>query len=135
LSSRSISRITGRFDLGGVLVVPVKINGHPTELLFDSGAAMTAISHKFAEHYRIKIDPTHRVWITGAHNEEIPTPLSTADEICVGGVIRKNLPVVVITFPPRFKLHGLIGMNFLKGLRFTVEMDTGVLILREPKKK
>jgi hypothetical protein len=28
----------------------------------------------------------------------------------------------------------LIGMNFLKGLRFTVEMDTGKLILREVKK-
>jgi len=114
-------------------VVPVKINGHPTELLFDPGAAITGISHKFAEHYGIKIDPTRRVWIAGAHHEEIPTPLGTADEIRVGGVIRKNLSVLVIAFPPRFKLHGLIGMNFLKGLRFTVEMDTGTLILRELK--
>jgi predicted aspartyl protease len=55
-------------------------------------------------------------------------------EIRIGGVIRKNLPALAITFPPNFEVHGLIGMNFLKGLRFTVEMDTGTLILREARK-
>lgn len=134
MSSLSSSRIAGRFDIGGVLVIPVKINGYPTELLFDPGAAFTGISHKFAEHYGIKIEPTRRIWIAGVHNEEIPTPLGTANEIRVGGVIRKDIRVIAITFPSRFKLHGLIGMNFLKGLRFTVETDTGTLILREIKK-
>jgi len=52
----------------------------------------------------------------------------------VGSIVRKNLPVNIIDFPPESTLRGLIGMNFLKGLRFTVEMDTGTLILREPKK-
>jgi hypothetical protein len=31
-------------------------------------------------------------------------------------------------------LRGVVGMNFLKGLRFIVEMDTGTLILREARK-
>jgi predicted aspartyl protease len=48
--------------------------------------------------------------------------------------IRKNLSMLIISFPPESQLRGLLGMNFLKGLRFTVEMDTGTLILRELKK-
>ena len=61
-------------------------------------------------------------------------PEGIIGEIRVGSIVRKNLPVNIIDFPPESTLRGLIGMNFLKGLRFTVEMDTGTLILREPKK-
>jgi len=115
-------------------MISARINGQKTELLFDPGAALTVINQKFADYFGIQIDPTRQMRITAASAEEVNTFLSTAQEIRVGSVIRKNLPVSVIVFPPRFEVHGLIGMNFLKGLRFTVEMDTGTLILREPPK-
>jgi clan AA aspartic protease (TIGR02281 family) len=116
-------------------MVPVEMNGVPTDFLFDSGAALTVINHKFAEYFGIQIDPARQMRITAASEKEVDTFLSAAQEIRVGSLIRKDLPVSVIKFPPNFEVHGLIGMNFLKGLRFTVEMDTGTLILREIKKK
>lgn len=116
-------------------MIPVEINGIPTDFLFDPGAAVTAINHKFAEYFGVRIDPTRRMKITAASEERVDTFLSTAEEIRVGSVIRKNLPLSIITFPTDFDLHGLIGMNFLNGLRFTVEMDTGALILRQVKKR
>jgi len=134
LSSISASRVAGRFDFGGVLIVPIEMNGIPTDFLFDPGAAVTAINQKFAEYFGVRIDPARQMKITAASEERVDTFLSTAEEIRVGSVTRKNLPLSIIKFPPDFDLHGLIGMNFLKGLRFTVEMDTGTLILREPPK-
>jgi clan AA aspartic protease (TIGR02281 family) len=115
-------------------MIPAEINGLPTDFLFDPGAALTGINRKFADYFGISIDPTRTMRITTAHDREVDMPIITLKEIRVGGVIRKNLPALVITFPPNFEVHGLIGMNFLKGLRFTVEMDTGTLILREARK-
>jgi predicted aspartyl protease len=115
-------------------MVPAKVNVRRTELLFDSGAAFTGINRRFAEYFGIKIDPIHKMRIIAAYDEPVDAPISVAEEICVGGVMRKNLPVLIIAFPPESELHGLIGMNFLQGLRFTVETDSGVLILRELKR-
>lgn len=116
-------------------MISARINGQKTELLLDSGAAVTAINYKFADYFGVQIDPARQMRITAASVKEIDTFLATVQELRVGSVIRKNLPVAVIVFPPRFEVHGLSGMNFLKGLRFTVEMDTGALILREAKKR
>ena len=96
-------------------MVPVEFNGIPTDFLFDPGAALTVINHKFAGYFGVQIDPTRQMRITAASEKEVNTFLSTAQEIRVGAVIRKNLLVSVIKFPPNFEVHGLIGMNFLKG--------------------
>lgn len=120
--------------MGGVLLIPVTINGQRTEFLFDSGAAITGINQKYVDYFGIESDPIRKVRIMAAHYEPIYSPMGRAKEIRVGGITRKNLSVLIISFPPGAELHGLIGMNFLKGLRFTVEMDTGNLILRELKK-
>jgi predicted aspartyl protease len=115
-------------------MVPVEINGKSTEFVFDSGAAITVISQKYADYFRITADFTRSAKLFVAHDKPVYAPLGAIGEIRVGGMVRKNLRVHIITFPPESTIRGLIGMNFLKGLRFTVEMDTGVLILREPKK-
>lgn len=134
MSSISAYRIAGRFDLGGVLMISARINGQKTELMLDSGAAMTGINQKFAEYFGIRIDPVHKVRVIAAHDNPLELSTGLAKEFRVGGVIRQNLPVLIIPFPSTSDLHGIIGMNFLQGLRFTVEMDTGTLILREMKK-
>lgn len=135
MSSISSSRIGGRFDLGGVLLIPVELNGKSTEFLFDPGAAITIISQKYVDYFNIPVDTTRRTELFIAHDEPVYAPRGIIEKIRVGGIVRKNLPVNIITFPPEATLRGLIGMNFLKGLRFTVETDTGTLILREIKKQ
>jgi predicted aspartyl protease len=115
-------------------MIPVEINRRPIEFLFDPGAAFTGINQRYVEYFRIAVDPVRRMRIFPAHHEPVDAPMGILEEMRVGGIIRKSLPVLIIPFPPQATIPGLIGMNFLKGLRFTVEMDTGTLILREARK-
>lgn len=116
-------------------MIPVEINGKSTEFVFDSGASLTVINQKYIEYLKIAVDFTHRTKLFVANDKPVDAPRGIIEKIRVGSIVRNNLPIHVINFPPESTLRGLIGMNFLQGLRFTVEMDTGVLILREPKKK
>ncbi len=115
-------------------MIPIEINGRSSEFLFDPGAASMGINQRYAEYFKIIVDPVRRQKIFPAHYEPVYTPIGRAEEIRVGGVIRKKLEVLIIPFPSESTIRGVIGMNFLKGLRFTVEMDTGTLILREARK-
>lgn len=120
--------------MGGVLLIPVELNGKSTEFLFDPGAAITIISQKYVDYFDVPVDTTRRTELFVAHDEPVYAPRSIIEKIRVGGIVRKNLPINIIHFPSKSTLRGLIGMNFLKGLRFTVETDTGTLILREIQK-
>jgi predicted aspartyl protease len=115
-------------------MIPIEINGRPIDFLLDSGAASTGINQRYVEFFKIEADPVRRQRIFPAHHEPVDVPIGRAEKIRVGGIIRKKLPVLIIPFPPQSSIPGVIGMNFLKGLRFTVEMDTGTLILRETRK-
>jgi hypothetical protein len=48
----------------------------------------------------------------------------------VGGIIVEGLEVLVVTFSPGLRIHGVIEVNFLARFRPTFEFDTATLILR-----
>jgi predicted aspartyl protease len=53
----SASRIRGRIVHGGVLLVPVKVEGQDVEFLVDTGSAYTALSTDLVALLDITIDP------------------------------------------------------------------------------
>jgi predicted aspartyl protease len=57
-------------------------------------------------------------------------PLITIAQLSVGGIQVANVDAVVVELPRELKLDGVLGMNFLKRFRMTIEMDTFTLILR-----
>ena len=128
------NRIPGWFDYGGVLLVPVKLNGTRLNFMVDTGAANTAVKRQALG--KITAEPTDVKRSIGPVGEKTIT-VSTlrVDDFVVGGVAQKNLLVSIVDFPPGFQFHGILGMDIMGKYRITIETDTATLILREIKKR
>ena len=126
----SASRIRGRFAYGGVLIVPVRVQGHDTEFLVDTGAAYTALRKDLVDLLGITIDPRRTSAIAPVQGTIMRVPLITIAELSLGGFRAANVDAVVVEFPRELKLDGVLGMNFLKQFRMTIEGDTRTLVLR-----
>ncbi len=126
----SASRIRGRFAYGGVLLVPVRVQGHDTEFLVDTGAAHSALRRGLVDHLDIPIDLQRTTAIAPVEGAIVQVPLITIAQLSVGGIQVANVDAVVVELPRELKLDGVLGMNFLKRFRMTIEMDACTLVLR-----
>lgn len=126
----SASRVRGRFAYGGVLLVPVRVQGHDAEFLMDTGAAHTALRRDLVNLLGLSIDLQRTAAIAPVQGTIMRVPLITIAELSVGGFQVANVDAVVVEFPRELKLDGVLGMNFLKRFRMTIEMDTCTLVLR-----
>jgi predicted aspartyl protease len=128
------SRIAGRLVYGGVLIVPVELNGTVLRFVADTGATYCSINKKLLD--KIAAEPTVFTFdIAPIGTEPISTSMLRVENFVVGGTAQNNVLVAVVNFPEGFHLDGLLGMNFLGKYRITIETDTATLILRETKKK
>lgn len=124
---RSSDRIIGRIAYGGVLLVPVELNGFGLRFMVDTGAADCAIALD-----QVVAEPTpHKVVIAPIGTELVTASTLRINDFVVGGRMQKNVLVTIVDLPAGFQLDGLIGMNFLGKYRFTIEPDTATLILRD----
>jgi predicted aspartyl protease len=129
------NRIPGWFDYGGVLLVPVNLNGTRLNFMVDTGAANTAIRRQTLD--KITAEPTDVKRSIGPIGEKtIAVPTLKVDNLVVGSMMRRNLLISIVDFPMGFQFDGVLGMDFMGKYRLTIETDTNTLILREsPKKK
>ncbi len=123
-------RVKGRFQHYGVLVVPVMLDGIRLEFMVDTGASFCSISRSVATRVGIDMKTTEEISMVPASGAPIHVPL-TKINLKVGINAVKNLNVAIFDFPSELRVDGLLGMNFLKKFRFTIEPDTATLILRE----
>jgi predicted aspartyl protease len=130
-----VDRISGRLGFGGVLIVPVKLNGFILRFLVDTGAAYCAISRKALD--QITAEPTDtKVWLAPIGKQPILASTLKIDDLAIGGIVQRNMLVPIVDFPEGFQSDGIIGMNCMGKYRITIEPDTATLVLREiPKKK
>ncbi len=130
------SRIAGHLDYGGVLLVPVGLNGTRLYFMVDTGASYCTINRMILD--QITAEPTDiKFSIAPIGKEEIITAVLKVETFVVGDKIQKNVLVSVVDFPPSVdNLDGILGMDFMGKYRITIEPDTQTLILRQiPKKK
>lgn len=126
----SASRIRGRFAYGGVLLVPVRVQGQDAEFLVDTGAAYTALSRDLVGLLGLTIAPQRTAALAPVQGTMIRVPLITIAELSVGGLRAAHVDAVMVEFPRELQLDGVLGMNFLKQFRMTIEADTRTLVLR-----
>lgn len=131
----SASRIRGRLAHGGVLLVPVRVQGQDFEFLVDTGSAYTALSRDLVILLGLTIDPKLTVAIAPAHGTIVRVPLITIAELSIGSFRMADVKAVVLDFPPELKLDGVLGMNVLTQFRMTIEVDTRMLVLRPWRKR
>ena len=126
----SASRIRGRLAYGGVLLVPVRVQGQDFEFLVDTGAAYTALSMDIVALLGIMTVPQRTAAIIPVHGGIRRMPVVTISMLGVGGFQLADVAAVVLEFPPDLKFDGMLGMNVLKQFRMTIEADTETLVLR-----
>lgn len=106
------------------------------EFMVDSGASFSSIKKKIARKFSIEIDDSQSIQVVPAIGQTICVPGATIEKLKVGMHTMENLVMTILDFPGQLRFHGLLGMNFLKHFRFTIEPDTATLILRKiPKRK
>jgi predicted aspartyl protease len=59
-----------------------------------------------------------------------PIRIFKLDCLQIGDIEVTNLEIGVVDFPPRLRIDGALGVNFLARFRPTFEFDTATLVLR-----
>ncbi len=101
-------------------------------LLIDTGAAITVVVPRTAARLGLSLDKPHRTMTIGTAHTARTSPISIfkLDSLQIGSVEAVNLDVGLVDFPPRLRIDGALGVNFLARFHPTFEFDTGTLILR-----
>ncbi|VVT07714.1 conserved hypothetical protein [Sphingomonas sp. EC-HK361] len=104
------------------------INGVRRRMLIDSGATTTALSVDAARAAGIDVDESPLPVMIETANGTITARTATAKRLQVGGIVARDLPVVV---SDAFDETDVIGMNFLSRLEgWRVE---GTTLILQPK--
>lgn len=96
-------------------------------LLLDTGATFTMLSH--AVLFLSGHDPTRsdrRVSLTTASGTAY-APQVSVNSLSTLGIRREDFVVAAHTLPPSAPVDGLLGLDFLVGLRLTLDMRLGEL--------
>lgn len=121
---------------GAAIVVPVYINGvGPTDLVLDTGATLTCVDNELAQ----KLALPERLGAVGVGASVSGTGrlrLLRIDSIRVGGARAEGLTACAVDLQALRAIspnvHGLLGLNFLKNFRVTLDFQRDVLALAAP---
>lgn len=97
------------------------------DLIVDTGATYTSISHEMAENLGLDLVNCPKVTITTA-NGRIEVPRVTIDTLNVNGLEAHNVEATVIPVHPGSSFSGLLGLSFLKQFIVTIDVQAGSLI-------
>lgn len=98
-------------------------------LALDIGATMTMI--RPASLLQIGADPalaTERLAMTTASGVEYVPKAIVGTFIAVGAELR-NMPVIAHTLPPSASVDGLLGLDFFRGMKLSIDFRAGLLDL------
>ena len=117
----------------GLVVVMARLFGpmgqRAIRLAVDTGATMTTV--RTATLVRLGYDPAgsgQRVSMTTASGVEY-VPRVPVDRMDVLGQKRLIFPVVAHTLPPSTTVDGLLGLDFFRGIRVTIDFVEGRITL------
>ena len=117
---------------GNAVLVPVSLNGdHAATLLLDTGATMSLLNPELAKRIGAAPRPnapTATLRIVGG--QEITLPMVKLRSIRAGGLLVEDLEVGVYqAMPEKPDVDGLLGADFLRSFRVTVDRASKRLIL------
>jgi predicted aspartyl protease len=108
----------------GAIVVPVKLNGAgPYLFLLDTGSSHSVIDERLAG--TLGAPAVARTTVTSPLGDET-RPVVRLDHLEIGPVVAKGVLASVVnpgTIDPAARVQGLIGLDVLAGLRYTLDFD------------
>ena len=121
---------------GAALVVPVLINGEgPFDFVLDTGATITCVDQALADS--LGLEPlSGAVGIGAGATQTGRLRLVEIDSLQVGAAAATGLPGCTLDLSHvqelGFDAAGLLGLNFLRSFRVTIDFDRSVVILQDP---
>jgi predicted aspartyl protease len=120
---------------GAVLLIPVFINGQgPFELVLDTGATMTCLDQVLAERLRLPprfAQPSVGLGVAGSGQ----VPIVRLDSLRTGAVSATGVSACVLDLAHLKalgpKVDGLLGLNFLRSYRVTLDFPRNVARLEK----
>lgn len=112
---------------GNKVFVPVTLaykgNEIQTTLLFDTGASSIVLHQDVAE--QLEIDEYRESQGRGVGGVRISTKATRLNYVMVGPNKKENLRADIIEYrgPADEDYNGLLGMNFIRGLKYTIDFD------------
>jgi len=121
---------------GAAVLVPVHVNGAgPYHFVLDTGATLTCIDQALAERLELP-QPVGLIGHGTTLRETGTIGLHRIDRLNVGSVSAARLTACAIDLQrieaAGLKADGLLGLNFLKAFKVTVDFDRKVLTLAPP---
>lgn len=121
-----------RFDpTEGLIVVPTRLWGPAGDtvvrLALDTGATRTVVSWDVV--VLVGYDPAataERVQMTTGSGVEF-VPRVFLEKIEALGQERRDFPVLCHTLPPSATVDGVLGLDFFRGRRLSIDLRTGVV--------
>jgi predicted aspartyl protease len=115
---------------GNHVLVPVTLGYGSREiqvmLLLDTGASIVTLHRRVAE--QLGIDSTQHAMLMLAGGQKIKTSVAKVRYMRVGPVTKENISVGFIDYEgPENGFQGLLGMNFLQGLEYQVNLKKQVI--------
>jgi len=113
------------------VLVPVALGykGYETQavLILDTGASISALHQETAKNLHIQSYKRGKMRVVGGNL--VDTGIVKLDYIKVGPLIKKDLYAGIIKYKgPRVPYNGLLGMNFLRGLEFSIDYENKLII-------
>ncbi len=114
---------------GPRLIVNAVLDGQfPLRLLLDTGAALTMVSPGILKHAGYEVNPIHRQNFQTA-NGIVQAPIVRIGNLAIESHVESELSVGSIQLDLGAEADGLLGMNYLKHYRFSVDQAEQVLYL------
>lgn len=118
---------------GGLIIVSAQVSG-PTgrtmlKMALDTGATRTLISKKRLEFvgYDLAAVEAQARMTTGSG--VVSAPIADVELLEALAVQQSNLPCICHNLPPTAGVDGLIGLDFLRDLKLTIDFRAGWLEL------
>lgn len=117
-----------RMAADGHFWTTVELNGAQRRMLIDSGATMTALSSATAQAAGLQIDVNGFPTVLTTANGQVIASNSQVAQLRIGGIVARDLPVVVAD---AFGETDVLGMSFLSRLK-SWRVEGATLILEPP---
>lgn len=119
-------------DRSHVLVL-AKISGPLMDTIarmaLDTGATRTSVDRDILADLGYDIASTSETVLVATGSMYETVPIINAERIEALGGHRENLPILCKSLPPGLTIDGLLGLDFFRGQRLTLDFREGLITL------